>query len=331
VKNVAGILVIALALGIPTLSSAASGKRESAPKAAKTSTSTKSKRVSVSYKKNGVKTISGATAAASAAAVVGAEAQAGGLPDIKSSAALVYDAAAGTQLYGKNTQQVSSIASITKLMTAMVVLDADLALDEAIRIEKADIDTLKNTGSRLRIGTAFSRRDLLHLALMSSENRAASALGRNYPGGTTAFVVQMNAKAQALGMHSTRFAEPTGLSSANVSTASDLALLVQASLAYPLIRTFSTTPSAQIHAESGHVYGFANSNGLVRGSEWQIDLSKTGYIVEAGQCLVMYARIRERPIVIVLLDSWGKYTRIGDANRIKKWLESNVVVAGGAS
>jgi D-alanyl-D-alanine endopeptidase (penicillin-binding protein 7) len=329
VKNVAGILVIALALGIPTLSSAASGKRESAPKAAKTSTSTKSKRVSVSYKKNGAKTISGA--AASAAAVVGAEAQAGGLPDIKSSAALVFDAAAGTQLYGKNTQQVSSIASITKLMTAMVVLDADLALDEAIRIEKADIDTLKNTGSRLRIGAAFTRRDLLHLALMSSENRAASSLGRNYPGGTTAFVAGMNAKAQALGMHNTRFAEPTGLSSANVSTASDLALLVQASLAYPLIRTFSTTPSAQIHAESGHVYGFANSNGLVRGSEWQIDLSKTGYIVEAGQCLVMYARIRERPIVIVLLDSWGKYTRIGDANRIKKWLESNVVVAGGAS
>jgi D-alanyl-D-alanine endopeptidase (penicillin-binding protein 7) len=329
VKNVARILVIALALGIPTHASAASGKRESAPKAAKTSTATKSKRVSVSYKKDGVKTVSGA--AASAAAVVGAEAQAGGLPDIKSSAALVFDAAAGTQLYGKNTQQVSSIASITKLMTAMVVLDADLALDEAIRIEKADIDTLKNTGSRLRIGTAFSRRELLHLALMSSENRAASALGRNYPGGATAFVVQMNAKAQALGMHSTRFAEPTGLSSANVSTASDLALLVQASLAYPLIRTFSTTPSAQIHAESGHVYGFANSNGLVRGSEWQIDLSKTGYIVEAGQCLVMYARIRERPIVIVLLDSWGKYTRIGDANRIKKWLESNVVVAGGAS
>jgi D-alanyl-D-alanine endopeptidase (penicillin-binding protein 7) len=178
----------------------------------------------------------------------------------------------------------------------------------------------------------FTRRDLLHMALMSSENRAASALGRAYPGGSDAFVARMNEKAHELGMHSSRFAEPTGLSSQNVSTADDLALLVRASLDYPLIREFTTTPSAQIHtADTGHVYGFSNSNGLVRTSTWQIDVSKTGYISEAGQCLVMQARIRDRPIIIVLLDSWGKYTRIGDANRIKKWLESSTLLAGHSS
>jgi D-alanyl-D-alanine endopeptidase (penicillin-binding protein 7) len=332
VKNVAGVLVIAFIFGVQAPASAGSGKRESAPKAAGANAQTKSKRVSVSYKKNGSKVISGAaaTAAASAAAANG-DGHGPAVLDIKSTAALVLDTEAGTLLFAKNTQQIAAIASITKLMTAMVVLDADLPLDESIRIDKEDIDTLKRTGSRLRIGSVFSRRDLLHMALMSSENRAASALGRNYPGGMEAFVSRMNAKASALGMHSSRFAEPTGLSSANVSTAADLALLVQASLDYPLIRAFSTTPSAQIHSDSGHIYGFNNSNGLVRGSQWRIDVSKTGYIAEAGQCLVMHARIRERPITIVLLDSWGKYTRIGDANRIKKWLESNVVIAGGAS
>ncbi|RPI44060.1 MAG: peptidase S11, partial [Betaproteobacteria bacterium] len=204
-------------------------------------------------------------------------------------------------------------------------------LDESIRIERADIDMLKHTGSRLRIGAVFSRRDLLHLALMSSENRAASALGRNYPGGLDAFVLKMNAKATELGMRNSRFVEPTGLSSENVSTAEDLALMVRASLAYPLIRDFSTAPSAQIHtADTGQAYGFSNSNGLVRTAAWQIDVSKTGYISEAGQCLVMQARIMDKPIIIVLLDSWGKYTRIGDANRIKKWLEGGALAAGPA-
>ncbi len=294
------------------------------------------KRVNVTYSKNGGK--KAAAGAASASAALAAKAADDNAPwspdgpDLKSSAALVLDAVDGMTLYGKNTTQVSAIASITTLMTAMVVLDADLPLEESIRIDRADIDTLKHTGSRLRIGSAFTRRDLLHLALMSSENRAASALGRNYPGGLSAFVAKMNAKAQELGMRNSRFVEPTGLSSENVSTAEDLALMVRASLDYPLIRDFSTAPSAQVHAaDTGQAYGFANSNGLVRTANWQIDVSKTGYIAEAGQCLVMQARIRDRPIIIVLLDSWGRYTRIADANRIKKWLEGGTLLAAGHS
>jgi serine-type D-Ala-D-Ala endopeptidase (penicillin-binding protein 7) len=330
VKNVAFIVFFAFALGCNGVACAAQAGKNGKASAAKSG----AKRVTVSYKKNGEK--SAVKAAAAAAAVVttvevnGTQAAQG--PELKSSAALVLDVADGTTLYGKNTGQVSAIASITKLMTAMVVLEADLPLDESIRIDKADIDTLKHTGSRLRIGSVFSRRDLLHMALMSSENRAASALGRNYPGGAEAFVARMNAKAHELGMLNTRFVEPTGLSSANVSTADDLALLVRATLDYPLIREYTTTPSAQIHtADSGHVYGFGNSNGLVRTPSWHIDVSKTGYIAEAGQCLVMQARIRDRPVIIVLLDSWGKYTRIGDANRIKKWLESTALAEGPAS
>jgi D-alanyl-D-alanine endopeptidase (penicillin-binding protein 7) len=328
VKNVALILVMTCALGfdVPAAAQGAKpAKSAAAPKA-------NGKRVAVSYKKDGAKPAVKA-AAATAAVVTSVEVNgaSGVAPDIKSSAALVLDVAEGTTLYGKNTGQISAIASITKLMTAMVVLDADLSLEESIRIEKADIDTLKHTGSRLRIGAAFSRRDLLHLALMSSENRAASALGRNFPGGLDGFVARMNAKAAEIGMRHSRFVEPTGLSSENVSTAEDLALLVRASFDYPLIREFTTTPSAQIHAESGQVYGFGNSNGLVRTPAWQIDVSKTGYISEAGQCLVMQARIRDRPIIIVLLDSWGKYTRIGDANRIKKWLESSSLWLAGHS
>ena len=287
-----------------------------------------SKRVSVSYSKNGAKV---APAAAAAGAVAAAKASNSGNGsvnglDVKSTAALVYDVIDGRALYAKNIDQVSSIASITKLMTAVVVLDAGLPLDESIRIEKSDVDMLKGTGSRLRIGSSYTRRDLLHLALMSSENRAASALGRNFPGGLEEFVTRMNARALELGMMRSHFIEPTGLSHANVSTAEDLALLVRASLDYPLIREFSTTRSAQVYtADHRQVMGFGNSNGLISNPQWHIDVSKTGYISESGLCLVMHARINDRPTVIVLLDSWGKYTRLGDANRIKKWLESGAV------
>jgi serine-type D-Ala-D-Ala endopeptidase (penicillin-binding protein 7) len=333
VKNVASILGLILILGSPAAVWAESAKASRQDKAsnAKATSKKPSKRVAVSYKKKyGGKSVTSAAAASAAGAAPDVDAEA--LPDIKSTAVLVQDMQAGTTLFAKNTSQVSPIASITKLMTAMIVLDAEQPLEESVRIEKGDIDTIKHTGSRLRIGSSFSRRDLLHMALMSSENRAASALGRNYPGGMRAFVARMNAKALELGMLNTRFAEPTGLSSENVSTADELALLVQASLDYPLIRSFTTTASAQIHtADSGHTYGFLNSNGLVRGSDWQIDVSKTGYIAEAGQCLVMRARIRERPVIIVLLDSWGKYTRIGDANRIRRWLERNALLADGPS
>ena len=336
VKNVAAIFFFACMLGFAPIAHAAQATKtgKSPGTAAKSS-----KRVAVTYKKNrngakkSLKPVKAAAAAAAVPAIVEINnTHAASGPDLKSNAALVFDAEEGTILYGKNIDQVSAIASITKLMTAMVVLDAELPLDEPIRIDKADIDTLKHTGSRLRVGSVFSRRDLLHMALMSSENRAAAALGRTYPGGTDAFVARMNAKAHELGMHNTRFAEPTGLSSQNVSTAEDLAKLVRESLDYPLIREFTTTPTAQIHSfDNGHVYGFSNSNGLVRASNWQIDVSKTGYIAEAGQCLVMQARILGRPIIIVLLDSWGKYTRIGDANRIRKWLKGGVLLAGNSS
>ena len=297
---------------------AKAGAKQSAP----------AKRVTVTYTKNGAKVAPAAAAAAGAGAAkasTSANGSVNGL-DVKSSAVLVYDVIDGRALYAKNIEQVSSIASITKLMTAIVVLDAGLPLDEPIRIERSDIDMLKNTGSRLRIGSSFTRRDLLHLALMSSENRAASALGRNFPGGLEEFVTRMNAKALELGMLKSHFVEPTGLSHGNVSTAEDLALLVRASLDYPLVREFSTTKSAQVHtADSRQVLGFGNSNGLVSNPHWQIDVSKTGYISESGLCLVMHARINDRPTVIVLLDSWGKYTRIGDAIRIKKWLESGAI------
>jgi serine-type D-Ala-D-Ala endopeptidase (penicillin-binding protein 7) len=332
VRNAVLSVALALALAFAGMVSAAEPAKKPAKTVAKGKPAAASKRVAVTYPGNGGKAVVGAAATA-AAVQAGAQSKAGqhGL-DLKSSSALVLDAAEGKTLYAKNTGQVSAIASITKLMTAIVVLDAGLPLDESIRIDRADIDTLKHTGSRLRIGSAFARRDLLHLALMSSENRAASALGRAYPGGSDAFVARMNARAFELGMVNSRFVEPTGLSSENVSTADDLALLVRASLDYPLIREFTTAPSAQVHtADTGQVYGFSNSNGLVRTPAWQIEVSKTGYIAEAGQCLVMQARINERPIIIVLLDSWGKYTRIGDANRIKKWLESRAVALGQAS
>lgn len=332
-RNVVLILVALMFAGAESWATTPAGKKPAA-KSAQTVKKT-AKRVDVTYRKKGAKAAVGTAAAAGAAAAAASNSarpdHAPGGPDLKSSSVLVLDAQDGSTLYEKNATHVTAIASITKLMTAMVVLDAGLDLDESIRIDRADIDLLKHTGSRLRIGATFTRRDLLHLALMSSENRAASALGRNHPGGLEAFVAQMNAKAASLGMRSSRFVEPTGLSSENVSTAEDLAAMVRASLAYPLIREFSTAASGQFHTtDTKQVYGFSNSNGLVRTPAWQIDVSKTGYISEAGQCLVMQARIKARPIIIVLLDSWGKYTRIGDANRIKKWLESGTMLAGEA-
>lgn len=253
-----------------------------------------------------------------------AELAAAGLPVLKSAAALVVDLSDGQTIYGKNTQNVTPIASITKLMTSMVVLDANLPLEETIYIDSADFDVVKHTNSRLGAGTGLPRRDMLRLALMSSENRAAASLGRAYPGGSAAFIAAMNRKAVELGMWNTRFVDPTGLSSENVSTAEDLVKMVKGAYEYPLIREFTTTPAHEIETVGGRSMQFRNSNGLVKNSTWEIGLSKTGYISEAGRCLVMQAIIAARPVVIVLLDSWGKHTRIGDANRIKKWLETHV-------
>jgi D-alanyl-D-alanine endopeptidase (penicillin-binding protein 7) len=240
---------------------------------------------------------------------------------LKSSAALVLDQQSGEILYGKNTQAIVPIASITKLMTAMVVLDAHLDPAEKILITKDDVDLLRGSSSRLRVGATLSRGDLLRLALMASENRAASALGRNYPGGLESFVRAMNLKAQAIGMNGSHFSDPTGLSSANVSTAEDLATLVRSAHRYAKIRQYSTSTAFSVSVGAKHPVAFHNTNRLVGSVSWDIGLSKTGFINEAGRCLVMQATLAGRAVIIVLLDSWGKYTRIGDANRIRKWLE----------
>jgi D-alanyl-D-alanine endopeptidase (penicillin-binding protein 7) len=251
---------------------------------------------------------------------------------LRSSSALVQDAETGEIVFGKNAEVVVPIASITKLMTAMVILDRGLDLDEQIVLDKEDNISMKGSRSRLRTGLALTRGDLLLLALMSSENRAAAALGRSYPGGLEAFADAMNAKAQALDMTESRFVEPTGLSPANVSTASDLAKLVRAAHEYPQIREYSTRDRATIRAMStGRIarpvnLNYGNTNGLVRSNHWEIELSKTGYISEAGRCLVMHVRLAQKDLIVVLLDSWGKHSRIGDANRIRKWLESGAVL-----
>lgn len=245
-------------------------------------------------------------------------------PSLKSEAALVFNAQNKHVIYDKNADKVMPIASITKLMTAMVILDARLPLHEKITIENADIDKLKHTTSRLPVGSSYARQELLKLALMSSENRAAAALARTYPGGMKAFVETMNRKAKQIGMSNSRFVDSTGLNSNNVATARDLAKLVAASNNYAKIREFST--ASQHVVSPGSKRGplqYVNSNSLVRNQNWKIDVSKTGYLSEAGRCLVMQAKISGQPVVIVLLNSWGKNTRIGDANRVKKWLESN--------
>lgn len=246
---------------------------------------------------------------------------------IHSSSALVIDQTTGQAVIEKQPDSVVPIASITKLMTAMVVLDAGLDLHEVIAISDDDVDGLKGTRSRLPVGTTMTRETAMLLALMSSENRAANALGRHYPGGLSAFVQAMNRKAASLGMYSSRFEEPTGLSSNNVSTAHDLARMVTAAARYPEIRHYSTTAEARVEIK-GRVRDFGNTNALVRSDTWEIGISKTGYISEAGRCLVMQAHVAGRPVVIVLLDSNGKMTRVGDANRIKRWMESASLSSG---
>ena len=239
---------------------------------------------------------------------------------VMSGSALVVEQLGGEALYQKNAAVVAPIASITKLMTAMVVLDATPNLQANLAISDDDVDYLRGSRSRLNVGASMTRETALLLALMSSENRAAHALARHYPGGMPAFVAAMNMKAQSLGMRDTRFEDPTGLASSNVSTAQDLARMVSAAYSYPLIREFSTTPEAVVDV-AGRQLAFHNPNPLVKSASWDVGLSKTGYIHEAGKCLVMLARVADRPVVIVLLDSVGKLTRVGDANRIKRWME----------
>ena len=242
--------------------------------------------------------------------------------NLKSSAVLVMDQDTKEVLFRKNEQVVLPIASITKLMTGVLISEAQLSLDEPITITQDDVDTEKGSHSRLSVGTELSRGELLHLALMSSENRAAHALGRTYPGGLARFVGLMNNKANSLGMRDTSYVEPTGLSSNNRSSAKDLATLVNYAHGDPTLRELSTSPGYQVSVGS-RVLQYNNTNRLVRNPDWDIGLQKTGYITEAGQCLVMQTRIAGRKLIMVFLDSAGKLSRIADAERVRRWLEGS--------
>jgi serine-type D-Ala-D-Ala endopeptidase (penicillin-binding protein 7) len=244
-----------------------------------------------------------------------------GEPKLKSSSVLIVDQSDSSVLYSRNSDIAAPIASITKLMTALVVLDAKQPLDEPIQITEADRDFPKSSFSRLTVGTTLTRGDLMHLALMSSENRAAHALGNNYPGGMPAMVLAMNAKAKALGMTSAHFVDPTGLSSQNVASPEDLSKLVIAASKNRTIREYSTDRNYAVRVHK-HLVEFRNTDNLVANPTWNIIVQKTGYIAEAGKCLVMAAVIEGRSVVIVLLDSFGKYTRVADAQRVKTWMES---------
>ena len=277
-----------------------------------------------------------ARAAAAAAAIAAADAvparqsfgQMAGLHDVtdplalKSSVALVLDQDTHEVLLSKNDHAVLPIASLTKLMTGLIISQAALPMEEEITITQDDVDTEKHSSSRLRVGTTLMRGELLHLALMSSENRAAHALGRTYPGGMQSFVNQMNLKAKILGMADTRYVEPTGLSSSNQSSAHDLATLVNVAHSDPLLRELTTSPSYQVDVGARTVQ-FNNTNRLVHNPDWNIGLQKTGYISEAGRCLVMQTQVAGRKLIMVFLDSAGKFSRLADAERVRTWVEGS--------
>ncbi|PUE07276.1 peptidase S11 [Limnohabitans sp. T6-5] len=247
--------------------------------------------------------------------------------DLRSSVALVIDQDTQEVLFRKNDQAVLPIASLTKLMTGLVISDADLPMSEMITITQDDVDTEKGSSSRLAVGTVLSRGDLLHLALMSSENRAAHALGRTFPGGLDVFVARMNARAKILGMTDTRYVEPTGLSSRNQSSAKDLAALVAAAYKEPVLRELSTSHGREIEV-GRRTLQYNNTNRLVKSPQWDIGIQKTGYISEAGQCLVMQAQVAGRKLIMVFLDSAGKLSRIADAERVRRWVEKSPGMSG---
>jgi D-alanyl-D-alanine endopeptidase (penicillin-binding protein 7) len=240
---------------------------------------------------------------------------------LRSSVAYVVDQNTGESLFDKNSRAVVPIASITKLMTSMVVLDSKAPLTEQIEVTDEDRDYIKNTGSRLAVGSVLSREDMLHIALMASENRAAAALSRYFPGGRPAFIAAMNAKAKQLGMTDTHFESPSGLTSENVSSARDLVKMVNAAYQYPMIREFSTDRSYEVYTGKRSI-AYNSTNALVRNPTWDIGLQKTGFINEAGECMVMQTTIHGRPMIVVLLDSSGKYTRFADATRLRNWLDN---------
>jgi D-alanyl-D-alanine endopeptidase (penicillin-binding protein 7) len=269
-----------------------------------------------------------ALAPPSAGAVAKLESQSQAIPDLRSNAFYILDSSGSKVLAARNERAAVPIASITKLMTALVVLEARQRMDQAITITRDDVRETPGSRSRLAPGARLTRSDLLHLALMSSENRAAHALCRTYPGGMPACVRAMNRKAKSLGMTTARFVEPTGLSSSNVSSPVDLAKLVRAAAMNPTVRKFSTDPDHAVSIQ-GRALEFRNTNSLVKKPDWQVKVQKTGYNADAGRCLVMQAVIDGRDVVIILLNSWGTHTRIGDANRVRHWLESGAPAHAG--
>lgn len=246
--------------------------------------------------------------------------------DLNSSVALVIDQETNEVLFSKNDAAVLPIASLTKLMTGLVIADANLDMNEPLTITQDDVDTYKGSSSRLAVGSMLSRGEMMHLALMSSENRAANALGRTYPGGLSEFVRLMNAKAKQLGMTDTRYVEPTGLSSLNQSSARDLATLVSVAHDRPILRSLSTSPGHEVELGRRTLH-YNNSNRLIKNPEWDIGLQKTGYISEAGRCLVMQAKVAGRQLIMVFLDSTGKLTRLQDAERVRRWVEMQTEMA----
>lgn len=321
---------------VSTKAKATSTKKVVAQKARKPAASTRKAVASRSTKASAKVARKSTAARAVAAAAAGATAVAVARPsfgqmaglhqvsdplDLKSSVALVLDQDTKEVLLSKNDHAVLPIASITKLMTGLLIAEAQLPMDEIITITQDDVDTEKHSSSRLRVGTQLTRGEMLHLALMSSENRAAHALGRTYPGGLQHFVQLMNNKAKLLGMSETQYVEPTGLSSRNQSSAHDLATLVNVAHGNTLLRQLSTSPSHEV-AVGNRVLQFNNTNSLVKSDRWDIGLQKTGYISEAGRCLVMQAEVAGRKLIMVFLDSMGRYSRQGDAERVRHWVET---------
>ena len=309
---------------------AASGAKapKAGSKAAKSARKASSGKAVAASKKQGLRVVRAAPARPSFGQLSGLRATEDDLA-LRSSVALVMDQDTDEVLFSKNSQAVLPIASITKLMTALVVTEASLPLDEILVVSKDDVAATAGSRSRLQLGTQLTRGEMLHLSLMASENRAAHVLGRTYPGGLVQFVGAMNAKARLLGMQDTRYVEPTGLSSNNQSSAVDLSRLVKAAFMHPVIRDLSTSLEAAMPVGRKTVQ-FRNTNGLVRNPEWDIGLQKTGYISAAGRCVVMQTQMAGRNLIMVLLDSTGKYTRIGDAERIRKWLVEPVSLLTGS-
>lgn len=262
-----------------------------------------------------------------ACVLVAALAPAAQADNMQSESVFVQDMSSASVLYDKNSEDVRPIASITKLMTALVVAESDLTMQQTLSISEDDVDRLRNSRSRLAVGTQLTRADMMHLALMSSENRAAHALGRNYPGGILAFVRAMNDKARALGMRHTQFVDPTGLSADNVSTPRDLVKLLRAVNQHPVIQRYTVSDQYNIKLKSGRQLVYNNTNRLVKSNDWDINISKTGFINEAGLCLVMVTRIDNREVAMVFLNSQGRYSRIGDAVRVRNYVEKHLNLA----